>query len=83
MLQMVQMLSLGLAKHKDVVKIYNSELPKERFQDLIHESHERAWGIAQAERHNEPFIKPFTGLKRYFPLVTRSNPDLVITRFEI
>ena len=83
LLQMVQMLHLGFTKHKDIIKIYDRKLPKKGLQDLIHESHERVWGIAQTERHNEPFVKPLTGLIRYFPFVTRSNSDLVIAELEI
>ena len=47
-------------------------------QNFIHQSHEGAGGIGEAEWHDEPFVKSSPGFECHLPFVSCADPHLVI-----
>ena len=72
-----------LTVNQDIVKINYHKLSNKWFQYLIHKSYESAGSIGQSERHYHPLIQPLLCLKSCLPLISRSDPNLVIPTLEI
>ena len=72
------MLHFSLTIDEDVIKVDHHEISKEGLEDLIHQTHESAWGVGEAEWHNQPFIESPFSLKSRFPFISLMDPDLII-----
>ena len=72
-----------LTVNKDIIKINYKKLPNKWFQYLIHKPHESVGSIGQSERHHHALIQPFLCLESCLPLISKSNPNLVIPILEI
>ena len=69
--------------NKNVIKVNDDKLPIKRCQSLVHHSHERNRHIGQSKWHNHPLIQPLLSFKHRFPLITRSNANLMISTLQI
>lgn len=70
--EMSEVITRGLAKNEDVIKINNHKLADERFQYFFHKVHKSDEGIAQTERHDLLFVKAFTCLESSLPLIPKA-----------
>ena len=52
-------------------------------ENMIHNTHESAWGFGEAEWHNQPLIETAFGLEGGFPFVSDVHADLVVTALKI
>ena len=72
-----------LIVNQDIVKINYYKLSNKGFQYLIYKPHENAGSIRQFEKHHHPLRQPLICLKSCLPLISRSDPNLVIPILEI
>ena len=77
-LQMCLVLDGGVAVDQDVVEIDDHELTSEGAHHLVHQTHEGARGVGEAEWHHEPLVESLSGLESRLPLVSRMDSYLVI-----
>lgn len=82
-IKMLQMLFLTSTINEDVIKINNEKFTNERLEYLVHQSHENTLYIGQSKRHDKSFIKSFTSLESFFPFITKSNTNLMVSTSKI
>ena len=76
--QMRLVLHGGSTVDQDVIKIDDHELTSEGAHHLVHQTHEGAWSVGEAERHHEPLLESLSGFERHLPLVSRADSYLMI-----
>ena len=81
--QMVPMILLPAAVDKNVVEVDDDEFANEFAQDLIHQPLECARPVREAERHNSLLVETVLYLKGGLPLISWTNPNLVISSSQI
>ncbi|KAK0601777.1 hypothetical protein LWI29_027317 [Acer saccharum] len=58
-------------------------MTNKRLENVVHESHESAWCIAQPKHYNLPLVKTFHSLKCNLPFVPKMNKYMVISTLEV
>ena len=81
--QMVLMILLLAAVDKNVVEVDDDEFANEWVQELIHQPLECTRRVREAERHNSPLVEAVLYLKSGLPLISWTNPNLVISASQI
>ena len=81
--QMVPMILSPAAVDKDVIEVDDDEFANEWVQDLIHQPLECTRRVREAERHNSPLVETVLHLKGGLPLISWTNPNLVISASQI
>ena len=77
-MQVRLVLDKGSTVDQDVVEIDDHELTSEGAHHLVHQTHEGAWSVGEAERHYEPLVESLSGFERRLPLVSRADSYLMI-----
>jgi hypothetical protein len=80
LLNMPQVFRPILVVDEDVIQIHHQKIIEERMQDIIHNPHERCWGIRQTKGHDQPFENTFFGLEGSFLYICLLYWDLMVTR---
>ena len=72
-----------LATYQDIIKVDHHELANEWFEYLVHQMHESAGCISEAEWHHKPFIQASCGLKGCFPFIPFIDSNLILATSKI
>jgi hypothetical protein len=76
---MEQMFLYCGAVNENVVEVYNEEAFKVGMENVVRQSHESGWGIAQAKREYCDFEKSVTSTESCFGSSILLNSDMMIT----
>jgi hypothetical protein len=72
-----------LGIYKDVIQINNNTYVKHIGKDVIDKPLESGRCIGETFRHNQPFIGTIAHSESSFPLISRYDPDEMISRMEV
>ena len=83
LLVVIQVLFLRVRIYQDIVQIHDIESIHKPRQRLVDGHLKSCWGIGESERHDQVFKVAISGAKCSLPLVALSNPNAMISLFEI
>jgi hypothetical protein len=72
-----------LGIYKAVIQIDNNTYVKHIGEDAIDKLLEGGWCVDETLRHNQPFIGTIAHLESSLPLISRCNPDEMISRTDV
>ena len=74
---------LRLAEDQDVVQVDDNEDVGHVAEDVVHKVLECGRGVGHSKGHNEILEGPIARAERGLPLVSRRDPDVVVSRAEV
>ena len=80
---MLEMVFSPAVVDKDVVEVDDDKFANEWAQDLIHQPLKCVGRVRDTERHNSPLVETILYLKGGLPLISGTNPNLMVSASQI